>query len=57
MRWTMEIEAEALGAGVVAKSVGMTHLKFDLDGRVQIMYDYWDSLTGFARFLAVKNRA
>ncbi len=43
VRWTMEFHTRAAGRRVHSKSIGMTHLRFDEQGRVVLHQDFWDS--------------
>lgn len=43
VRWRMRIVARGLAGGRPIDSIGMTHLRFDGDGKVVFQQDYWDS--------------
>ncbi len=43
VRWTMDFKVRAAGRDVHSQSIGMTHLRFDDDGRVILHQDFWDS--------------
>ena len=43
VRWTMEFRTRAAGRDIHSHSIGMTHLRFDVDGRVVLHQDFWDS--------------
>ncbi len=43
LRWTMEFKTRAVGRDIHSRSIGMTHLRFDDDGRVVLHQDFWDS--------------
>lgn len=45
--WQMRATFEALGREVVSNTVGVTHLRFDADGRIILHQDFWDSAEGF----------
>lgn len=47
LRWTMEIEFKKFHRGKAFRSVGITHLRFDENGRVILHHDYWDAASGF----------
>ncbi|MGK7297493.1 MAG: nuclear transport factor 2 family protein [Candidatus Wenzhouxiangella sp. M2_3B_020] len=51
IRWTMRFTASALGDPVTSESVGMSHLRFDLQGRIVLHQDFWDSAAGLYRNL------
>ena len=44
LRWTMDIDFTALGKDIQSKSIGMSHLKFDDNGKIIVHQDYWDSV-------------
>lgn len=43
VRWAMDFKVQAAGRKVHSQSIGMTHLRFDGDGRVVLHQDFWDS--------------
>lgn len=43
VRWTMEFHTSAAGRDIHSHSIGMTHLRFDPDGRAVLHQDFWDS--------------
>ncbi len=43
VRWTMEFRTRAAGRDIHSHSIGMTHLRFDTEGRVVLHQDFWDS--------------
>lgn len=53
VRWTMEFRAGSMGRTIDSRSVGMTHLRFDENGRVVLHQDFWDSAAGLYRNLPV----
>ena len=53
VRWTMRFTASALGDPVTSESVGMSHLRFDRQGRIVLHQDFWDSAAGLYRNLPV----
>lgn len=53
IRWTMHFESKAWGLGVDSKSVGMTHLRFDDEGRVILHQDFWDAAGGLYEHLPI----
>lgn len=46
VRWRMMIRFRKLRRGVDTWSVGMSHLRFDADGRVVYHQDYWNAADG-----------
>jgi len=51
IRWRMTIETERLNDGDPMESFGVTHFRFDPDGRVLIHKDFWDAGTGIYEYL------
>jgi len=47
VRWTMEVRLAKFKRGQTLRSIGITHLRFDDEGRILIHQDYWDSTAGF----------
>lgn len=43
VRWSMEFKTRAAGREIHSRSIGMTHLRFDEDGRIVLHQDFWDS--------------
>ena len=43
LRWSMEFRTSAAGKDIHSQSIGMTHLRFDEQGRVVLHQDFWDS--------------
>lgn len=46
LQWRMKTRARALGRTMQADTIGMTHLRFDNNGKVVLHQDYWDSTEG-----------
>lgn len=53
VRWTMEFRTRAAGRDVHSRSIGMSHLRFDGQGRVVLHQDFWDSGHGLYAHLPV----
>jgi hypothetical protein len=53
VRWTMDIRFKKLAKGNLCRSIGISHLRFDAQGRVVFHQDYWDSATGFFQYVPV----
>lgn len=51
VRWVMDVRFK--GAKEPVKTVGMTLLRFDREGRVVLHQDFWDSSAGFYEHLPV----
>jgi ketosteroid isomerase-like protein len=46
LSWDMRTHARALGRNMRADTIGMTHLRFNGEGKVVLHQDYWDSAEG-----------
>lgn len=57
VRWTMTTRFTVLGKQREARSIGMTHLRFDDNGQVILHQDFWDSAEGFYRHVPVSGHA
>lgn len=65
VRWKMMIRFKKIAKGRDTWSIGMSHLRFDGDGRVVYQQDYWDAATGLFEHVpllgqgirAIKSRA
>lgn len=53
VRWTMDITWQKINDGKTTRSVGISHLRFDADGRVALHHDFWDSATGLYEHIPV----
>ncbi len=53
VRWQMAIASEALSPGDPLVSYGVTHFRFDADGRVILHRDFWDAASGLYEHLPV----
>ena len=51
VRWDMHFATSAFGMKIDSKSIGMTHLRFDEDGRVVLHQDFWDAAGGLYEHL------
>ncbi|MCC5793416.1 MAG: nuclear transport factor 2 family protein [Chromatiales bacterium] len=51
LRWRMVITARGLNRGQPVISFGVTHFRFDSEGRVLLHKDFWDAGTGLYEFL------
>ena len=45
-RWVMTIQFKKFARGEDTRSIGMTHIRFNSQGRVVLHQDYWDSSAG-----------
>jgi hypothetical protein len=53
VRWTMEIKFKSLKKGQVCRSQGISHLRFDQNGKITYHQDYWDSAGGLFEHIPV----
>ena len=53
LRWSMDMEFEARGKKIRSKSIGVTQLRFDSNGKVIFHQDYWDSANAFYQHLPI----
>lgn len=51
IRWIMEMKFKAKNKDIYSKSIGMTQLRFDQEGKIIFHQDYWDSTEGFYQHL------
>ena len=53
VKWLLEMEFEVFGKKRLSRSVGMSHLRFDEDGKIYLQQDFWDSASGLYRHMPV----
>ena len=53
VRWVMEIRFKRFAKGETTRSIGMSHLRFDDDGKILLHQDYWDSAGGLFEHIPV----
>ena len=46
-RWTMDIRFKSIKKGKLTRSIGISHIRFDKEGKIRLHQDYWDSTSGF----------
>lgn len=51
VRWTMDASFSALGRARTSRTIGISQLRFDADGRVVLQQDFWDPVEGLYRFV------
>jgi hypothetical protein len=51
--WSMEARFTPIRKEMISDSLGVTHLRFDENGRVILHQDFWDSTEGFFRHIPV----
>ena len=54
--WEMDIHFKKLNGGRPARTAGMSHIRFDAEGRVAFHRDYWDAAEGLFVHLPVVGR-
>lgn len=47
VRWSMRTQFTIMGQQRDVKSLGVSHLRFNNDGKIVLHQDYWDSTQGF----------
>lgn len=52
VRWTMNFQTTG-DRGMQSTSIGISHLRFDTDGRVVLHQDFWDVAAGLYRHMPV----
>jgi SnoaL-like domain len=52
-RWSMRTQFTILGQHRDVHSLGISHLRFDKDGKIILHQDYWDSTQGFYQHIPV----
>lgn len=55
-RWRMDFQAPKLRRGETIRTIGITQVRFDSEGRVVLHQDYWDSMAGLFEHLPVTNQ-
>ncbi|NJR44309.1 nuclear transport factor 2 family protein [bacterium] len=53
VRWVMTIRFKKFKKGQDTQTIGMSHLRFDADGKVCFHQDYWDSTAGIFEHIPV----
>ncbi len=53
LRWTMVMKSKVINKGNEIKTIGMTHLRFDREGKVIVHQDYWDNARGVFEHIPV----
>ena len=57
VRWHMDTTFTVTGKQRHAQSVGITHLRFNEQGKIVLHQDFWDSTEGFYRHIPVSGHA
>ena len=53
VRWTMSTTFQSLRGGATVVTSGMSHVRFDGEGRVLVHRDFWDSASGVFEHIPV----
>lgn len=53
IRWQMRMQFDALWRDIDVTSVGLTHLRFDTEGKIVLHQDFWDGAEGFYAHLPI----
>jgi hypothetical protein len=53
VRWTMDIKFKKLRKGEICRSEGISHLRFDQNGKIKYHQDFWDSSRGLFEHIPV----
>lgn len=53
VKWLLEMEFEVFGSRRTSRSVGMSHLKFNDEGKITLHQDFWDSGSGLYAHMPV----
>ncbi|NVJ66794.1 MAG: nuclear transport factor 2 family protein [Gammaproteobacteria bacterium] len=53
LRWVMHMKFTAKGKEVDSRSIGMTQIRFNDEGKVILHQDYWDGAEGFYQHLPI----
>lgn len=46
VRWVMKIRFKRLASSEMIRSIGISHLRFDDEGKIVLHQDYWDAASG-----------
>jgi limonene-1,2-epoxide hydrolase len=52
-RWTMDIRFKSIKKGQLTQSIGVSHIRFNTEGKICLHQDYWDSTSGFFQHVPV----
>lgn len=57
VRWAMTLRFVKLAGGRPCRSVGISHLRLDAEGRILMQQDFWDSARGLFDHVPILGRA
>ena len=52
-RWVMDVRFKKFHRGKIARTIGVTHVRFNRAGQVILHQDYWDSTQGLFEYVPV----
>jgi limonene-1,2-epoxide hydrolase len=55
-RWRMDFQAQKLRKGETIRTIGITQIRFNNEGKVVLHQDFWDSTAGLFEHLPVTNQ-
>lgn len=47
IRWVMNMKLKVVGKSIDSESIGISHIRFDENGKINFHQDFWDNTTGF----------
>ena len=53
VRWTMHTQFTVMGQKRIVNTIGMSHLRFNKEGKIILHQDYWDSMQGFYQHIPI----
>ncbi|MGC1478910.1 MAG: nuclear transport factor 2 family protein, partial [Chthoniobacterales bacterium] len=53
LRWVMDVEFAKFKKGQTIRTIGITHLRFDDQGRITLHQDFWDPAAGLYEHIPV----
>ncbi len=53
VRWVMEMKFKVMGKSIESKSIGISQIRLDDQGKIIFHQDFWDNTTGFFGHLPV----
>lgn len=53
VRWTMHMQFSVMGRDVNSESTGLSHLRYNDNGKIILQQDFWDGVEGFYQHLPV----
>ena len=47
VRWVMQMKFKVMGKSIDSKSIGISQIRFNDEGKINFHQDFWDNTTGF----------